>query len=227
MMNPLRQGSRLASTILLVTLAHGSLRAQTSKKTPHPVIPQGMKLYTDPQTGVSFRYPAAWSSRNAGTYGGDPLDEEQGKDDARPPKLKLQVGWHSYSHFRENTDTVETYTEDVITFAYAVLPEPTAESCAARFVAWEQDGADNKPDTVTVNGIQFVHITHQDAGLGHSWSSDVYTTFQHGNCLGFSVGSDTVYGVDPHKMSKAAQAVSMDTGAVLKSVKIDTPAAHP
>jgi hypothetical protein len=181
------------------------------------------KRFVDPETGVSFRYPAAWSSKTLGILDNDPLDREMGRDDARPPKVRLQVGWKYISHFYDDNLKAEFYVEHDADFAYAVLPEPTAEDCAARFVGWQEETV-KKPDVVTLNGVQFNHVLVEDAGTGHTWSHDVYTTFQHGKCLGFSVGNDTeVYEDGPHKMSKAAEAVSTDADAVMKTVRIEEP----
>jgi len=173
-----------------------------------------MKDYFDPETGVSFRYPAAWTKSMAGCYCSDPLEEEKGKDDARPPVLRLEVGWDTVSDTED--ENRKAYSSSGSTFAYALLPEKTAAACAARFDGWDSDG---KGASIVVNGVNFHVVAYSDAGLGHSWQFDVYTIFRRGKCLGFSAGTSHSWLDEPVRSPKRRIAVPSDPDEVFKTVR--------
>jgi hypothetical protein len=172
------------------------------------------KLYVDPQTGVSFRYPAAWTEKLAGGYGADPLEEEKGKDNASPAEQRLRVGWVVGTD--EEDKIYKSFVMNGSSFAYALLPEKTAEECRARFDGWSSLG---KPTPVVLNGVSFHSVQYSDAGLGHSWQFDLYTTFRGGRCLGFSVGQNWSHSDEPFHMSKADEAVPSDSEQILKTLR--------
>jgi hypothetical protein len=171
-----------------------------------------VERYSDPETGVSFEYPSAWTAKMGLAYGDDPLREEDGKDHKSPPQERLRRGWE----YSLGTVMGEEHVGEV-SFAYALIPVKTDAECAARFSAW---GGEGKPDTVVIHGVSFYHVPYTDAGLGHSWSFELYTTFQQGRCLGFSVGSNASRSDEPFPMTDADRAVSRDAEAVMKTVRL-------
>jgi hypothetical protein len=176
----------------------------------------GIKIYSDLETGVSFQYPSAWTAEMGNGYGGDPLKEERGKDDASLPKERFRAGW---AQAGEEEDESWPVTE--VSFAYALLPEKTEKACASRFANWNGEG-DEKPGTVRqmIHGLPFWVQSYSEAGLGHSWSFDLYTTFRHGRCLGFSVGSNFSRVDERPSVSKVAESVPSDPDEVFKSLRI-------
>jgi hypothetical protein len=161
-----------------------------------------MTFYTDPETGVSFRYPAALKA--TGGYG-DGLSEG-GEDGTPAPVERLSVSWSYYEARKDDTGHVFTWYWSTYTFAYALLPERTAKKCAARFELKDDDRYSD-PKTVVLNGITFIHVSFSpEPGLGHSGDDDLYTTFHRGRCLGFSLSSDTYHNGDKPTAAQRRQA---------------------
>jgi hypothetical protein len=170
-----------------------------------------LRSYLDPETGVSVRYPAAWKKSVGSGYGGDPLTEYT-VDNPNPPKARLRVGWMFPV---KEPDLSSPIAEDV-SFAYAVLPAATATACSKAFDGWGSEGTED----VVVNGVKFHHVSYSDAGLGHSWSFELYSTFHNGHCLGFSDGDQISHPDDEMHFPRADRAVSTDADAVFHSLRL-------
>jgi hypothetical protein len=98
----------------------------------------------------------------------------------------VRLGWQATEQGASPDDLVSTRQS----FAYAVLRFPDAASCRKAFESRDSEGGGK--DEV-LRGVSFRHISYSDAGLGHSWSFEVYTTFHAGHCLAFSSGAETAH----------------------------------
>jgi hypothetical protein len=177
----------------------------------HPATP--LRSYFDPETGVSIRYPSAWKASMGQGYGNEPLTEYTTQN-PKPPKARLRVGWRFPINGPDPNDNELTVGQ--VTFAYAVLPEKTPTACRKAFDDWDTEGSKD----IVVDGAMFHGVEYQDAGLGHSWMVELYTTFHGGRCLGFSVGNQSSHWDDPLPFSKADEAVSADADGVFRSVRL-------
>jgi hypothetical protein len=176
-----------------------------------PPVPGTLRSYLDPETGVSIRYPSAWKAGMGVGYGNEPLTDETTAN-PNPPKARLHIGWM----FPVERADPGTPTLEQVDFAYAVLPETTPDTCRKAFDDWASDGSDE----VVAGGITFHHVSFSEAGLSHSWSVELYSTFNGGRCLGFSVGDQIEHPDDKVPFSKADRAVSTDADAVFRSLRL-------
>jgi len=173
-----------------------------------------MTTYVDPETGVTVRYPSAWTAEKSMLYGADPLVVNTEKN-PHPAQTRLGVGWDVPSLAAKD----EAASVASSTFRYVVMREKTAAACAAAMNDWDEQG---KPEDVVIHGTPFHHWSYSDAGLGHSWSFELYTTFRKGRCLGFSVGNEMSHPDEIKPFSAADQKVPSDANAIFRSLHFAT-----
>jgi hypothetical protein len=152
--------------------------AASASTTYVPASPS-FRTYRDQANGISFRYPSDWTTDATQLifYGSDPLLLRLNADEGYDEPI-ARMGWI----FR--TQSKVQPTAGGVSFVYAILPEKDTESCKQRALRWNEDSGSTS-GFIVVNGIRLSHGVEQDAGVGHSWSYDIFTVFDHAKCYGF------------------------------------------
>jgi hypothetical protein len=139
---------------------------------------QSLKHFYDPQTSVSFSYPAAWSDGpDVLFYMGSAITTLTA--DGRPAAPRAKVG------FVANTKSGPYAGTDLngAEFIYNEIPEADAVACRKSLTSLGDD--QSAQDTVTINGVTYDHNAGGEGGLGHGVSREIYATFRGGQCVLF------------------------------------------
>jgi hypothetical protein len=161
------------------------------------------KTFSDPKSGVTFRYPSVWNRSD----GNDPpgVSALLSKDGDR---LTTLLTWQISSE----TDHVPTVSQSM--FAFAILAAKNQHACRNRAL-----DVDSLADSHTrvIHGVTFAHSNTQSAGLGHSTQNNVYTTFRNGLCYGFEIILDNSHSEDAESDKAGGD---IDPILILKTVHI-------
>ena len=208
-------GQRLKSIIGLLAIILAIRGLSTSEQTVK------LKTYHDPQYGVSFQYPTAWTADpKMGFYlltnilirPNGFLDDALMKVGLKGPMNPDHLDHGPYSG--TNLDGIE--------FVYTVLPQTKAESCYERLKYDGVDEDNHKQTNVVIHGVEFTRVIGGDAGLGHGADRDMYGAYRGGRCYLFEAGIHTWNGGDPKFMaSKQINKLRAQLTAVMRSVKIE------
>ena len=138
-----------------------------------------MKTYTDPASGVSFTYPAAWTlSRTTAFYLGSLVTLPD-------PLARAVVSFSSRDNYYAKTNL------DGLEFTFVAVPEASPETCSQR-IGREIDPAGKRAETLTINGRRFLHLAAGDTGMCHGANRDIYQTYSEGSCYLFEADMHTV-----------------------------------
>jgi hypothetical protein len=168
------------------------------------------RTFVDAANGISFKYPAAWTMSHEPSFYLAPL--------ISLPKQSAQT----IVFFSPSGDSLNTNLGG-LEFTYVSLPQPSQTSCLQR-ITKDMPPESTPPDTVTINGTKFLHISTEDAGLCHQARRNIYETYRHGSCFLFEAAFYTIC-PDPDD-SKAeltpaqSQALSRSLNAIIQTVTI-------
>jgi len=194
-----------------MAIAGIALHAQSAK----------LKTYHDPQYGVSFQYPAAWTADpKMGFY---LLTNILIRPNGFLSDPLMKVGLKGPMNPDHHDDGSYSGTNlDGIEFVYTVLPQTKAESCYERLKYDGVDEDNHKQTNVVIHGVEFTRVIGGDAGLGHGADRDMYGAYRGGRCYLFEAGIHTWNGGDPKFMaSKQINKLRAQLTAVMRSVKIE------
>jgi hypothetical protein len=181
---PLRSGIVcLALSCALAAVSQTSARSATPK-TPSAAHDVPTLTYRDPANGVSFRYPAAWTLSQENTFMEPPGILESGVPGPRRAATAVAT-FSSAGNYYAKTNLTG------LEFTYVVLPQRSAEECASMANANLMADSD-KPNTVTIQGVPFLHIEFADAGMCHERGADIYETYRGGKCFLFEADFHTM-----------------------------------
>jgi hypothetical protein len=174
-----------------------------------------LKTFHDLKYGVTFRYPAGWSSgADVQFYLGSEILQLNPDGGAGDPIVKVgfvvKQGDNAYSGTNLNG----------VQFVYNVISQSTVDACRKRV----EEVANNPVVETVIRGVTYNHFSGGDAGLGHQASREIYSTFQNGNCYLFeeaihTASMDEVRPLDPAKL----HSLRMELGEVMQSVRVDGP----
>lgn len=172
--------------------------------------PPGSKRFHDPETDVSFVYPATWKLGNSLSdyIPSAILSNEMGAAIAT-------VGYQGIP--RSDLTEVE--------FVYAFTLTPDEKGCDALGQTGSQSDEDEKRSGwVTINGARYWHTPGGDAGLSHWATQNTYAAFRNGRCMLFEEGiHGLAQGVEERTVSKARlAAIGRELHSVMQSVVIGT-----
>lgn len=176
---------------------------------------QQLKTFVDPKSGVTFRYPAQWSSGNDVAFYLGSLILVPTQPGNGPETPQANVGFNA-------TEPGSAYAGtnlNGVQFVYHVAPAAIADDCRKRILAVEDEKS--KAVQATINGVTYSHFSSADAGLGHQASREIYGTFQEGRCYMFE--EDIHYaGMDNPKSLTAPQLKHLrkHLDAIMQSVRI-------
>lgn len=134
--------------------------------------------YSDPDTGVSFRYPSTWRPWHSGSV-------------MYPPGLSQAAGPARITQVFDPQLSAWAKTNLVgLSFSYAVKTGVSAEACTQLGTG---STAGSKAATAEmINGIAFGRVEGSDAGMCHQRSSMVDTALRGSRCFVFERDLDTV-----------------------------------
>ena len=173
-------------------------------------------LFTDPSTGVSFRYPRSWKfSRTQNFYlPASVLTVEPEKGDglfARGAVYRYADRWPGFE--RTNLNGAD--------FVFNTVPGIDRESC----LNWLDKAHLDPTDERTLHGIVFTHLKRAGAGLCHQEYESIYLMQTHNTCYFFDLAVNTICsGVADgiRDMSpRERREVRADLSAIMGSVRIN------
>jgi hypothetical protein len=142
-----------------------------------------LKTWHDEAYGVTFRYPAQWTSGpEIGFYLGSEILDYDSDGGAKEPlaKVGFVVGPEAGPYSGTNLNGVQ--------FVFNVIPHSTGDQCRKSV-----EEVANLPLVQTIlHGIAYDHYSGGDAGLGHQASREIYSTFRDGHCYLFEESIHTV-----------------------------------
>jgi hypothetical protein len=173
---------------------------------------QWLKSFHDPNSGVGFFYPAAWSNGPEVSFY---LDSEITTfDKTGPIAPRAKVGFVANTKHGEYAGT----NLSGVQFVYNEIPDKDAAECRKRVTDLADD--QRPADTVTVNGIAYTHYLGGDAGLGHGAERKIYSTYREGRCVLFEESMHTFSMDDPKALSDEKRAqLWRQLDAVMQSVR--------
>jgi len=187
------------------------------------LVSPGVMRFNDPNYGVSFRYPAAW------TFAQDepfyiPLSISLAGDSSSQSRPRALV-------FAKSLPRVEAWPHTTfagVGFGYDAHQVASADAC--RGLAHSGDNPDGKIDQTTIGGITYWHATSASAALGHGIEEDIYTTLAGNSaetCLRFDLAVQSVH-VDGETPARALSPretgiIHQSLHRVLSSVHIPAP----
>ena len=201
------------TTVMLCCAALGQTAVKAPPAPAKRVVPR--KTFTDPANGVSFRYPAVWKFATTSTaFMGSPDILQRGQTG------QAVVTFTSAGNFYAKTNL------NGLEFTYVALPGTSETACAAAATA-NASGSVSKPDTVTINGVPFLHVSYGSAGMCHQEGSTVYETYQNGRCYLFEADVHTTCPmVDDGKRALTgaeSKALQRHLDAIIQTVRIAPP----
>jgi hypothetical protein len=203
--------------ISAILLAWGlSLAAQSVT-----LVSPGVMRFNDPNFGVSFRYPAAWTfADDEPFYIPLSISLSDSSSQSRPRALV----------FAKSLPGVESTHTTFAGVGFGYDAHQVASSDACKGLARSGDNPDGKIDQKTIHGIAYWHGTSASAGLGHGIEEDIYTTLAGNSaetCLRFDLAVQSVNIADetpPRALSpRETGIVHQSLLRVLSSVRIPAP----
>jgi hypothetical protein len=174
---------------------------------------QSLKSFHDPQTGVSFSYPAAWcNGPDVLFYLGSEITTSNETTGPVPPRAKVGLVADTKSGPYAGTNL------NGVQFVYNEIPDTDAAACRKRVTDLADD--QRPSDTVTLNGVIYAHYSGGDAGLGHGAEREIYSTYRGGQCVLFEE-SIHVFNLSEVKALSSAQTAQLrrQLEAVMQSVR--------
>lgn len=134
--------------------------------------------FTDPSSGVAFRYPAKWNfSANSGFYATTSITSAD--NPARGVVfVKDSEGFNPYPN--TNFDGAE--------FVYTNRKTASTAECSASL----HGNGDKVLATKTIGNINYVHAQASDAGMCHQTQEDLYATYRNQTCYLFDLAIHTI-----------------------------------
>ena len=157
--------------------------SNTAADAPHaPAVAESassrVTAYSDPYTGVSFRYPSTWRPWHTGAV-------------MVPPGLLQAGGPARITQVFDPQGSAWAKTNLVgLSFSYAVKTGVSAEACTQLGIEITSGGKATNPETI--NGVAFKRAQGNNAGMCHQTSSLVDTTSRAGRCFVFERDLETV-----------------------------------
>ena len=188
-------------------------------------ISNSQMLFSDPEFGVSFRFPSGWSfTRVEPNRSGSSLAIASIEIDGRSENAGLRglvtnetlPGIHSWPK------TIFSSVE----FGYDARRVASAEACQKLARA----GWDQEADSATINDVKYWHGTAQNCGTGTCAEEDMYATYVEagGACLRFDLAMDTCSapGRDrPRELTAhELELIHLSLKNILSSVRVAPPA---
>ena len=163
---------RLKIISLLFATALASQAQQVTLATPC------LMQFTDPSSGITFRYPAKWSfGVSSGFYATTSITSRD--NPARGVVfVKASEGFNPYPN--TNLDGAE--------FVYANRKASSTAECSASL---HGDG-DKILAAKAIGNINYVHAQASDAGMCHQTQEDLYATYRNQTCYLFDLAVHTI-----------------------------------
>ena len=208
----------LTKAICLIMFAMFAASLPTAAQTSTHASPVGMR-FDDPTFGVSFQYPAKWTSSAASPFMfkltvNDPDSRQHPRAMIFKKTLAGVEGWP-----KTNFAGVE--------FGYDVHQVDSADAC--RTLA-SKATRQNTIDQVTVGGIRYWHTKTGDGGMSQALDEDIYTTLNgatRGDCFRFDTGihSNLMAGNRPPRAPNSPEGdlIRESLWNILASVHLSTP----
>jgi hypothetical protein len=163
---------RQRNLLLLVLLGFTTIAARAQLTT-----------YTDPKTGVSFKYPSVWvtSDKNPSYLGQAYMSET-----AHP---RASFSFSPVGNLYEHTLLLD------LAFSYFVAPMKDSASCTKSVADAQSETV--KPKAVEIHGIHYQQFDGAQGGMCHQQANQLNVTYRDGQCFVFERDFDTqCYGAD-------------------------------
>ena len=166
-----------------------------------------LKTYHDAKFGVTFQYPAEWTS-DAGSPSAIVLDPENGPH-----------AWFGFNAPLEGGPYSGTTLSDLV-FVYNVFPGSTATQCR-KLIGSNLNGV-QKPVEATLRGVTYDHFSFAGAQTGHQAFEEIYDTASHGQCYLFEEVIHTASARGPKFLSAAqSKQLQRKLDRVMQSVRFE------
>jgi hypothetical protein len=170
------------------------------------------KQFSDSASGVTFRYPAQWTSSSTPQFYAPLIIASQDEP------LRGNVFFSSTQGFNPYPNTNLTGAQ----FAYSTRKASSAEECLKTIL---QDDGNAKPlAPKNIHGISYAHAQTGSGGMCHQISEDIYAAFRNQNCYVFDLAVHTIcVGVVDNTReitSDELAQVHTSLGKILSSVQI-------
>ena len=178
-----------------------------------PAQSPALKTFHDATYGVTFRYPAQWSSGpDVQFYLGSEILERNPDGGAKEPlgKVGFVVG---------KTGPYAGTDLNGVQFVFNAIARSTEDDCRKRV----EDVANRPLLQTTVHGIAYNHYSGGDAGLGHGAAREIFSSFRDGHCYLFEESVHTVSMDDPKPLSPSQlNHLHKELDGVMQSVRYDS-----
>lgn len=203
-----------ACLVLLATAAPAIAQSVTA-------VSDSVMQFSDPEFGVSFRFPSGWSfSKVEPNSDGPTLAISFTDNHTVSSGLRGLVDNETLPGIRAWPHTVFSSVQ----FGYDARPAASADACEKLARESWQDEA----DPVALNGVTYWHGTAAGAGLSTETAEDIYAAFVAGSCLRFdlAVATSHVPGRDrPRELTEHELAlIHANLSNILNSVRVTPPA---
>lgn len=175
------------------------------------------KQFADPQSGVSFLYPAAWNFETVDTLVGpeDIFTTAQGPDGdpISTARAIVSIPQPAWRMGHENTDLTGA------DFIFNVIPAPTAEACLNSASRERNVG---NASTRLIDEIPFRYVSYRTAYSCHQAFDSIYAHQEDGQCLLFEEAIHTVCPSDNARSMNASEIrdLRFQLQQILGSVKL-------
>ena len=169
-------------------------------------------IYTDPQHGVTFRYPSTWQAEMQFGYNAPALTES---GDFQP------IAGFSY---QEGYTAAGPYMDTNLQgfgVVYAAIPTASAAECDTKAIALTEFP---KRSRIVLGGRRFSAYFASESGMSQSISGELYATFAQGTCYLFETDmtdASTQVLEDVRGLTRAqVRGISANLLKIMKSVRI-------
>jgi hypothetical protein len=173
------------------------------------------KTFDDPKSGVSFRYPAQWSSASDIAFYFGSLVLAPAQPGEGPENPEANVGFNA----RKPRNPYAGTNLYGVQFVYHAATAATSADCGKRILAAEDEK--KEPVRATIHGVVYDHFSTAVAGLGHQASREIYATFREGQCYMFEGDIHYATPGDPNSMTALQmEHLRKQLDAVMRTVRI-------
>jgi hypothetical protein len=161
----------IAGSLLLAAVSmaqQGSLASASTKR------------FSDPAYGVTFHYPAKWSSSNGYKFY-SPLSIAPQNE-----PLRANIFFSSNKGFNPYPQTNLSGAQ----FAYSVRKASTNEECLKQVL--QDNGNAENVGTEDINGVTYSRAQTGSGGMCHQISEDIYAASRNGTCYIFDLAVHTL-----------------------------------